>query len=355
MADDSAEKTEQPTDRRRTQARQQGNIARSSDVTAAAVLFAAAGSLYLMGPACGEMFVQLMRGTLQGDALLTLDRNSAVALIWSTATTAAVAVLPVMMLVMLGSLLAALAQTGFLWSTEALQPKWERINPLSGFQRLFSLQSAMRLVGSLIKISAVAAVAYSYLTAHQDEFQSLAQQELPVLLVTTGRAFCELGFSLAVTLVSLAILDYGYQWWQHERDLRMSKQEIREEMKSMDGDPHIRARRREAHKKLAEARDLSEVPSADAVIVNPVHIAIAIKYDAKKMPAPMVVAKGKDEVAERIKEIAQAHNIPIIERTSLARSLYKSVKVGQPIPPDMYDVFVEILAYVYRLTGKKVG
>ncbi|HET6425775.1 MAG TPA: flagellar biosynthesis protein FlhB [Planctomycetaceae bacterium] len=351
---DSAEKTEQPTERRRQQARQQGNIARSVDVTAAVVLLAAAGGLYFFGPSCGETFIRLMRGTLQGDALTTLDRSSAVALIWSLAFTTAAAVLPVMLLVMVGSLAASLAQTGFLWSTEALQPKWERINPLSGFQRLFSLQAAMRLVGSLIKITAVAAVAYSYLTAHQDEFQSLAQQDLPILLVTAGRSFCELGFSLAITLVALAILDYGYQWWQHERDLRMSKQELREEMKSMDGDPHIRARRREAHRKLAEARDLSEVPNADAVIVNPIHIAIAIKYEPGKMPAPIVVAKGKDEVAEQIKKIALAHHVPIIERTSLARSLYKSVKVGHPIPPDMYDVFVEILAYVYRLSGKKV-
>lgn len=351
---DSAEKTEQPTDRRRTQARQQGNIARSADVTAAASLIAAAGALYLMGPACGETFVRLMRGTLQGDALITLDRPGAVALIWSVALTTAAGALPVMMLVMLGSLLAALAQTGFLWSTEALAPKWERINPIAGFGRLFSLQAAMRLVGSFIKITAVAAVAYSYLTSHQDEFRALAQQDLPVLLVTAGRSFCELGFSLAVTLVGLAILDYGYQWWQHERDLRMTKQELREEMKSMDGDPHMRARRKEAHRKLAESRDLSEVPNSDAVIVNPIHIAIAIKYDAAKMPAPIVVAKGKDEVAERIKEIAISHQIPIIEKTALARTLYKTVKVGQPIPPDMYDVFVEILAYVYRLTGKKL-
>lgn len=350
---DSAEKTEKPSDRRRQQARQQGNIARSVDVTAATVLLAAAGGLYFFGPACGEMFIRLMRRSLQGDALITLDRSSAVALIWSVALTTAAGALPVMMLVMIGSLAASLAQTGFLWAPEALAPKWERLNPLAGAQRLFSLQAAMRLVGSLFKICAVASVAYSYLASHQAEFQSLAQQDLPVLLVTAGRSFCELGFSLAITLVGLAILDYGYQWWQHERDLRMSKQEVREEFKSMEGDPHIRARRREAHKKLAEARDLSEVPNADAVLVNPIHVAVAIKYDPAKMPAPIVVAKGKDEVAERIKEIALAHQIPIIERTSLARLLYKTVKVGKPIPPDLYDVFVEILAYVYRLSGKK--
>ncbi len=352
---DSGDKTEQPTDRRRTQARQQGNIARSVDVTAATVLLAAAGGLYFIGPRCGEAFVQLLRRTLQSDPLLQLDRQSAVALIWSIGITVAGSVVPLMLLVMLGSFLASVAQVGFLFSPEALQPKWERLNPLSGFQRLFSLQSAMRLVGSFIKIAAVAAVAYSYLASHQDEFQSLAQQDLPILLMTAGRSYCELGFSLAITLVSLAILDYGYQWWQHERDLRMSKQEIREESKEMDGNPQMRARRKEAHRKLAEARDVSQVPTADAVIVNPVHIAIAIKYDAEKMPAPIVVAKGKGDVAERIREIAAQHKIPIIERTALARSMYNLVKVGQPIPPDMYEVFVEILAYVYRLTGKKVG
>ncbi len=351
---DSGEKTEQPTDRRRTQARRQGNIARSVDMTAATVLLAAAGGLYFIGPTCGEAFVQLLRGTLQSDPLLTLDRRTAVALIWSIAITTAEAVVPLMLLVMFGSFLASVAQVGFLWSPEALQPKWERLNPLSGMQRLFSLQSAMRLIGSFIKIAAVAVVAYSYLLNHQSEFQALAQQDLPTLIMTAGRSYCELGFSLAITLVGLAILDYGYQWWQHERDLRMSKQELREEMKDMDGNPQMRARRKEAHKKLAEARDVSQVPTADAVIVNPVHIAIAIKYDSETMPAPIVVAKGKGEIAERIREIAAEHNIPIIERTALARSMYKLVKVGQPIPPDMYEVFVEILAYVYRLTGKKV-
>lgn len=351
---DTGEKTEQPTDRRRTQARQQGNIARSVDVTASTVLLAAAGGLYFIGPSCGETFVHLMRGTLQSDPLLQIDRYSAVALIWSVATLTAGSVVPLMLLVMLGSFLASVAQVGFLFSTEALQPKWERINPLSGFQRLFSFQSAARLVGSFFKIGAVAAVSYSYLASHQPEFQSLAQQDLPTLIMTAGRAYCELGFSIAITLVCLAILDYGYQWWQHERDLRMTKQEIREEMKDMDGNPHVRARRREAHRKLAEARDISQVPKADAVIVNPVHIAIAIKYDSETMPAPVVVAKGKGDIAERIRDIAAEHNIPIIERTALARSMYKLVKVGQPIPPDMYEVFVEILAYVYRLTGKKV-
>ncbi|MDP1796305.1 MAG: flagellar biosynthesis protein FlhB [Planctomycetaceae bacterium] len=351
---DSGEKTEQPTDRRRTQARRQGNIARSVDMTAATVLLAAAGGLYFIGPTCGEAFVQLLRGTLQSDPLLTLDRRTAVALIWSIAITTAEAVVPLMLLVMFGSFLASVAQVGFLWSPEALQPKWERLNPLSGMQRLFSLQSAMRLIGSFIKIAAVAVVAYSYLLNHQSEFQALAQQDLPTLIMTAGRSYCELGFSLAITLVGLAVLDYGYQWWQHERDLRMSKQELREEMKDMDGNPQMRARRKEAHKKLAEARDVSQVPTADAVIVNPVHIAIAIKYDSETMPAPIVVAKGKGEIAERIREIAAEHNIPIIERTALARSMYKLVKVGQPIPPDMYEVFVEILAYVYRLTGKKV-
>lgn len=351
--DDAGEKSEQPTDRRRMQAREQGNVAKSVDLTAAAVLLAAAGGLYFLGGNVGELFVGLIRSALTNDPWLTIDRRSAVAVIWQVSGSTALAVLPLLLLVMFGSLSANLAQIGFLWAPEVLAPNWERINPLAGFQRLFSLQSAARLAGSLIKIIAVAMVAYLYLTAHHAEFLALSQQDLPTLLATSGRSLCELGLYLALTLVSLAVLDYGYQWWQHEQDLRMTKQELREELKEMDGNPQVRARRRDAHRKLAEARQIGEVKTADVVITNPTHLAVAVKYDPEEMPAPTVVAKGKGEIAAQIRRIAAEHGIPIIERKPLAQSLYRLVKVGQPVPGDMYDVFVEILAYVYRITGKK--
>jgi flagellar biosynthetic protein FlhB len=352
-SDEHGDKTELPTDRRRTQAREQGNIARSTDVTAAALLLAAAGAFYFVGPSSSEAMARLMRGTLTADPWLTLSQPVAIHIAWELAGALATVVLPLMGLVLLGSLAVNLFQTGFLWAPEVLELKFERINPLQGFQRLFSLSSVVRLVGSLLKISAVAWVAYLYLTSHREQFLTLPQQDAALILVTTGRSIIELSFFLALTLVALALLDYGYQYWQHEQELRMTKQELREELKEMDGNPLVRQRRREAHRKLAEGRQLGEVPTADVVITNPTHIAVAIKYDPAEMPAPIVVAKGMGEIAAQIRRIAGEHGIPIIERKPLAQALYKQVKIGHPIPLEMYEVFVEILAYVYRLTGKK--
>jgi len=351
--DDYGEKTEQPTERRRTQAREQGNIARSTDVTAAGVLLAAAGALYFVGPTSGEVLLRLMRTTLTSEPRLTIDPPAVAALLWSVAASLATMLVPLMGLVFLGSLSINLFQTGFLWAPEALAPKFERLNPLQGFQRLFSLSSVVRLAGSLAKILAVTGVAYWYLAVHRNEYLALPQQDAAVILTTAGRSIVELSFFLALTLVALAVLDYGYQFWHYERELMMTKQELREELKEMDGNPQVRQRRREAHRKLAEARQLSEVKKADVVITNPTEIAVAVQYDPAEMPAPVVVAKGMGEIAAQIRRIAAEHRIPIIERKPLARTLYRQVKVGHPIPVEMYEVFVEILAYVYKVTGKK--
>lgn len=352
-SDDNDDKTEQPTDRRREEAREQGNIARSVDLTAALVLMAAAGGLALWGAEGGATLARLMEAVLSSEARVSLTRDEAVRWLHAIARLVATAFLPLMLLTMFGSLGGNLLQVGFLWSTEALQPNFARINPLSGFQRLFSLSSLVRLAGSISKILLVATVAYLYLLAHQAELLALSQQQAATILSTAGRMVVELGFYLSMTLVGLAILDYGYQYWQHERDLRMTKQEIRDEFKEMDGNPQVRARRREAHRKLTEARELSQVKTADVVVTNPTHIAVAVKYDPQTMAAPTVVAKGMGEIAAQIRRIAAEHGVPIIERKPLARALYRDVKVGAAIPVELYEVFVEILAYVYRLTGKK--
>lgn len=350
---DDGDKTEQPTDRRRTQAREQGQIARSVDLTAAVVLLTVSGSLYFMGPECGATLVRMLRGTLSGDAWLTMDHAEIVQKIWALALLVGGAFIPFMGLIAFGSLSANLLQVGFFWWPEAIQPKFSRLNPAQGFKRIVSLGALVKLVGSIAKILLVAGVGYLYLTAHQAEYLSLAQQPVSAILLTAGRSIMELGFALSMTLVVLAIFDYGYQYWQHERDLRMTKQEIREEFKETEGNPLVRSRRREAHRKLAEARQLGKVKTADFVLTNPTHVAVAIKYDPQTMPAPIVVAKGLGEIAAQIRKLAAEHGIPIIERKALARQLYRDVKVGRPIPVDLYGVMAELLGYVYRITGRK--
>lgn len=350
---DDGDKTEQPTDRRRTQAREQGQIARSVDLTAAIVLLSVSGGLYFLGPECGAVLVRMLRATLSNDPWLTIETADIVRKIWALAILVGGAFLPLMGLIALGSLSANLMQVGLLWWPAAIEPKFERLNPAQGFKRIASLSSLVKLAGSIAKILLVAGVAYLYLTAHQAEFLSLSQQPVSAILLTAGRSIIELGFYLSMTLVALAIMDYGYQYWQHERDLRMTKQEIREEFKETEGNPQVRSRRREAHRRLAEARQLGKVKTADFVLTNPTHVAVAIKYDPQTMPAPIVVAKGLGEIAAQIRKLAAEHGIPIIERKALARQLYRDVKVGRPIPVDLYGVMAELLGYVYRLTGSK--
>jgi flagellar biosynthetic protein FlhB len=294
-----------------------------------------------------------MHASLSSTPMLHWDTPTGIATAWAWAGLLAVAVLPVMLLLMLGGLVSNLVQIGFLWSPEVLMPKFERLSPMGGIKRIFSSSAVAKLGGSFGKLIVLASVAYLYLHWRLPSFLMLTDWELPAMLSHYGRSLVELSFYLSLSLLSVALFDYGFQFWKHEQDLRMSKQEIREELKEMDGDPQMRMRRKEAHRKLADSQQLRDVPKADVIITNPTEIAVAIQYDPAKMPAPIVVAKGMGEIAASIRRLAAENGVPIIERKPLARALYRQVKVGGVIPADMYEVFVEILAYVYRVTGRK--
>lgn len=351
--DEFGDKTELPTDRRRSQAREQGNVARSTDLTAALLMLTLTGAMQYFGPAFCEAMAKVMHSALSATPLVRIDSTTTVATAWTWVTLLAVAVLPMMLLLMVGGLVSNLMQIGFLWSPEVLMPKFERLSPWGGVQRIFSWSAVAKLGGSLGKLTVLASVAYVYLHWRLPSFLQLTNWELPAILAHFGRSLVELSFYLSLSLLSVAVFDYGFQFWKHEQDLRMTKQEIREELKEMDGDPQTRMRRREVHRKIADGKQLLDVPKADVVITNPTEIAVAIQYDPAKMPAPIVVAKGMGEIAASIRRIAAEHGVPIIERKPLARALYRQVKVGGVIPAEMYEVFVEILAYVYRLTGRK--
>ncbi|EDL56092.1 EscU/YscU/HrcU family type III secretion system export apparatus switch protein, partial [Gimesia maris] len=260
--------------------------------------------------------------------------------------------LVMMVVLFVSAVFLNIVQVGFMMTPDVLQLKWERLNPIEGAKRIISIRGLVKLGVSLGKISLLVLIAvwFSYLVF--PGFLGLMGAPPETILRDIFNSTIELGLLLALALIILGGLDYAFQKWKHEKDLMMSKQEIREEMKSMDGDPLIRQRRREAHRKLAMSQELSKVESADVVITNPTHISIAIKYDPESMPAPVVVAKGAGEIAFQIRKIANEHGIPIIERKALARQMYRDVKTGQEIPFELYEVFVEIMAYVYSLTGK---
>ena len=250
------------------------------------------------------------------------------------------------------SIAASLFQVGFLYVPERVVPDISRIDPLKGLQRVFSLTGAMRLMFGLFKVVVIVAVAWLSLQSHWREILGIGQLEVPQIawyMVETSLAVC---LKVALALLALAVLDYAYQRWKNEQDLRMTHQEIRDEPRNYQGDPQVLARRRAVQRQLALQRLSESIPAADVVITNPTELAVAIQYKPDEMAAPVVVAKGAGVLAQRIRRLALEHNIPIVEKKPLAQAIYKQVDVNQAIPDKMYAAVAEVLAYVYQLKGK---
>jgi flagellar biosynthetic protein FlhB len=353
MSDENGEKTESPTDRRRTETREQGNVARSVDLNAAILLLAAACAMQF----CGAPFVaalgQFLEGSLRGPGWIRLDQGLLLTYFRNAAEHLFPTLLPLMLVMAVASLACNFAQVGFLLTPDAIQPKWSRLNPIQGFQRIASIRGVVKLGGSLGKLIILSTLALWFIWTSLDQYVSLSDFDVGLSAVATAKSIIHIAFLLSSTLLGLALLDYGFQYWQFEQDLKMTKQEVREEMRQMEGDPHIRMRRREAHRKLTDSRQEQMAKEADAIITNPTEIAIAIKYNDQTMAAPIVIAKGMGLLAARIRRVAAEHSIPIIENKPLARNLYQNVKVGEAIPVELYEAIAEILAYIYRLKGKK--
>ena len=349
---DLGEKTEQPTDRRRAEARQKGNVPRSVDLNSAGLMLATAACIALLGLPIAQSMAQLMKLFLGGPGWLTIDRVFVLQQSWDIASLLAGSILPLMLAMMAAALLLNLVQVGFLLSPEVLHLKFERLNPIEGAKRLLSVRALVKLGVSLGKLIVVVVIAVWFVSCVLPNFLQMTEAEPASIFLQIHKSMVSLAFQLALALMVLALIDFTFQKWKYEQDLKMSKQEVREEMKNMEGDPLIRQRRREAHRKFTQARELEQVKHADVVITNPTEIAVALKYDPQRMAAPTVVAKGMHEIAARIRQIAAEHGVPIIERKPLARALYRDVKVGQQIPGEMYEVFVEIMAYVYHLSGR---
>lgn len=349
---DSGEKTELPTDHRRNEAREKGNIAKSTDLNAAGMMLAAAAVLYFFAISMNSNMKDLMEVTLtapvwlQMEPAMLVERCEAVIKLFLGGTVGA------MLTLFISAICLNLVQVGVMISPDVLQIKWERLNPIEGAKRILSVRGLVKLGISLGKIFLLVLIATWFGYVMFPGFLALMGAAPETIMHDIFIASVELGILLALALIILGGLDFAFQKWKHEKDLMMSKQELREEMKSMEGDPLIRQRRKEAHRKLAMSQELSKVETADVVITNPTHISVAIKYDPESMPAPIVVAKGAGEIAFQIRKIANEHGIPIIERKALARQMYRDVKPGQEIPFELYEVFVEIMAYVYNLTGK---
>lgn len=347
------DKTEPATPRKKEEARKKGQVAKSRELSSVAVL--SAGVLYLYfgaghmtetlgkGIQTGFRMIPLYRGDLQDLVPFLID--SVEKFIWVT--------LPVMAATMIIALAINLLQTGFLFSVETLSPKASKIDPIKGAQRIFSKRSLVELAKSIAKLVIVGWVAFSTLKSELDHMIPLLYQEKVQIISVLGTSAFKVAIRCCVILTVLALLDFLYQRWDHEQTLKMTKQEIKDEYKHTEGDPMVKSRIRSIQREMARRRMMEEVPKADVVITNPTHLAVALRYDqAAGMPAPRIVAKGANKIAERIRILAREHAIPLVENKPLAQNLYK-LEIGEAIPPQFYQAVAEILAYVYGLKRKK--
>ncbi|MBT8330766.1 MAG: flagellar biosynthesis protein FlhB [Deltaproteobacteria bacterium] len=253
--------------------------------------------------------------------------------------------------VVIVALAGNIGQIGFEMHTKPLRPKLSKFNPVAGLKKLVSSKSLVELVKSIFKIVIVGSVAFGVVKKEMTKFPALIQQEVSDILLFIASVAFEIFFYVCLILIILAALDYIYQRWRHEENLKMTKQEVKDERKQSEGDPKIKARIRKVQMEMAARRMMEAVPDADVVITNPVHLAIALKFDSAEMIAPTVVAKGAGPVAQKIKEIARENEVPIVEDKPLAQALHKMVEIGEFIPAELYRAVAEVLAYVYRLKG----
>jgi flagellar biosynthetic protein FlhB len=351
--DKDQERTEQATPKRREESREKGQVAKSREVSSAAIL--AACLIYFHFNASGMMnqIQEVIRWIFMESAQQDFNVQTMHRLITGLAFKTMILMIPLFLTVLAIGVLSNVIQVGILFSAEPILPKLSKIDPIQGFQRLFSLKSLVELFKNILKMSVVGIVAYQTVKKEIIVLPTLMDQSVSGILIYIGRTSYRIMGLACIVLIMLAILDYAYQRWEHEKSLRMSKKDIRDEYKHTEGDPVIKGRIKRQQREMARKRMMANVPRADVVITNPTHLAVALRYDSEKMIAPVVIAKGAGFIAEKIKEISKVHSIPVIENKPLAQVLYKIVDVDQVVPENLYKAVAEILAYVYGLKPEK--
>ena len=356
MAEESfQEKTEQATPKRREDARRKGQVARSSELSSIAILATGLLALSGLGP---YMFDQL--GVFMVDALtsgMTVEINSTNLYLHTGSWVLGYAriIVPIVALLVVAALGVNYAQVGVLFTLQPLTPKAERISPFSGIKRIFSSKGLVELSKSLFKIGAVVYMTYLTISADMNNLVAYMDMGVGQIFTLSGDITLTLAFRIVLLLLIMAILDYSFQRWDYEKNLRMTRQEVREEVKQQEGDPMIRSRVRNLQREMSQQRMMDDVMTADVVVTNPTHVAVALKYDMENMPAPLVVAKGQRLVAQRIKEIARDAGIPLVENKPLARALFKVVQIGDEIPEDLFKAVAQVLAFVFQLKRGSEG
>ncbi|MFW0777056.1 MAG: flagellar biosynthesis protein FlhB [Rickettsiales bacterium] len=350
--EDQEQKTEQPTDKRLREAEQKGNIPYSRDVAHLLILTVLAFTVSVFAPGIFASTRKLLVPFLANADSLTADNNGLGILFENTAYSAmAIIGLPVM-LVAAAAIFARYVQTGFIISAEPIKPKLNKISPLAGLKRIFSLRSIVELVKNVLKFIIVGFVSYIAVEDQLAHVMQLPNSTLVDILFFISSVAIKLMLGVLIAVFFIALLDVLYQRFQHVKSLKMSKQEIKDEHKQSEGDPMIKQRLRQLRMERAKQRMMTAVPQSDVVITNPTHYSVALQYDSETMKAPKVTAKGQDLIALKIREVAEENDIPIVENPPLARALFKSAEVDAEIPMTHYEAVAKVISYVYQLKGK---
>lgn len=347
-----SDKTEEPTPKKKKDARKQGNIAKSAEVNKAMTFIAILVVIYMMSGSIISELQGFIVNILSGDFSMTMNDNTIKILMFKVMMSFMKIVLPISLIIMVFGILGSLIQTGLFFSMESLKPKFSKLNPLTGLKNMFSMKAIVNLIKSMVVICIMIYLGYSFMSKNFEGIIKSGDIYLPYLFNIVLDLIKSILTSITLAVAVVAVLDYGYEKFSHKKGLKMTKQEVKEEYKQMEGDPHIKGKIKQKQRQMANQRMMQAVPSSTVILTNPTHISIAIRYEQGKDTTPIVVAKGADEVAFRIREIAKSHDIPIIENVPLARLIYKEVDIDQEIPEEMYKAVAEVLVAVYKIKNK---
>jgi flagellar biosynthetic protein FlhB len=349
------DRTEAATPKKRQELRRRGQVARSQDLSSMVVFLAVVICLHSAGGAAFDRLRDFLKGALGSTheagmtpGVILTEGGSAMKVLFVTTG-------PLFVTAMLVGLLVNVVQTGFLVSTHALKPDFTKLNPLAGMKRFVSARGLVETVKNLARLTIIGWLVYSTILGAYPELLQGIRQDHMTFLAVIGDVLYRLTLRICICLLVMAALDYAYQRWSFEKSIRMTKEEVKQESKTMEGNPLVKSRIRARQRQIARQRMMDAVPAADVIITNPTHFAVALKYDQLSMAAPQVVAKGGDHIAAKIREIAEENDVPIVENPPLARGLFRAVEVGQQVPSEFFAAVAEILAFVYRLNKRRTG
>ena len=349
------ERTESATPKRKEEARRQGQVPRSRDLNSAAVTLLSAAAISIFGYRAVTQMSDMMRGGLSLHFGSTIDPAQMFSALGSASVAAFIAVLPILAAGFLAAVLAPMSLSGWNFSTEALLPQFSRLDPIAGFGRMFAVTSWIELGKSLLKFALVTIVAVLLLKKDALALMSLSNESLQGAMRHAASLCSNALLTLACSMLIIAGIDVPIQLWQHAKQLKMSRQEIKEEFKESEGSPEVKGKIRRMQQEAARRRMMEQVPKADVVVTNPTHFAVALRYDENRNRAPIVVAKGADLIAARIREIAAENKVPLFEAPPLARVLYRAVDLNQEIPSTLYAAVAQVLTYIYQLRAFNKG